>query len=280
WPIVKRTVNALKINYLWELIEHNSTEIVSDFALLKSTTYNNLNLMMSNVNGKLSPHAIVIGNLKNLYLGTDAEVEANVILDLRTGPVYIDNSVQIRGFSRIAGPAYIGKHTILENAYLSGGVSIGPECRISGEVEASIFQGYTNKHHYGFIGHAYIGEWVNLGAGTTNSDLKNNYSTVKVKLTHKQVDTELLKVGCFIGDHTKTAIGTLIGTGTVIGVFCNITEPALKSKHFKNFYWAKNKRWQLDKAITTAQVMMARRGVIMSLAYKDLIKKIYYQKTT
>ncbi|MEO0132890.1 MAG: putative sugar nucleotidyl transferase [candidate division WOR-3 bacterium] len=280
-PIPKRQIKALKINYLWDLIEHNSTELKSDFLNLTSLRGigDSNSVHHHNIQGKLSPQAIIIGELKNLYVGIDAEVEADVVLDLRAGPVYIDDGAQIRSFSKLVGPVYIGKDSVIDCGYLHSGVTVGPNSRISGEVCASVFQGYINKQHYGYIGHAYIGEWVNLGAGTTNSDLKNNYSTVKVQLSGKKIDTKLLKVGTFIGDHTKTAIGTLIGTGTIIGVFCNVTEHNLKTKYLKNFYWSKAARWQLNKAITTAQVMMARRGVIMSQAYKELIAKIYRLKS-
>lgn len=257
----QRKVNAIVINYLWELIEHNTQELKADFE-------------KPDMQGKFSPHAILIGNISNLYLGNETEIEANVILDTRAGPIYIDDHAKILAQTKIIGPAYIGKHSILDQAKISGGCTIGQYCRISGEVESSILHGFVNKQHYGFIGHSYIGEWVNLGAGTTNSDLKNNYSTVKIKIGNKKIDTNLIKVGCFIGDHTKTAIGTMIPTGAIIGIFANMLS---SNQNLPNFYWDKNKRWQIEKAIATARYVAYRRNVQLSIAQENLIRKLHSQ---
>ena len=105
---------------------------------------------------------------------------------------------------------------------IRAGTTLGPDCRIGGEVEASIVQGHSNKYHDGFLGHAYVGEWVNLGAGTQNSDLRNDYGEVTVTVNGRLVRTGQTKVGCFLGDHTKTGLGTLLNTGTSVGVFCNL----------------------------------------------------------
>ena len=121
-------------------------------------------------------------------------------------------------FTRIEGPAYIGRESQLFRAHIREGTSIGPVCRIGGELEASIVHGWCNKYHDGFLGHSYVCPWVNLGALTTNSDLKNDYSPVRVPLAGESLDTGSTKVGCFIGDHTKTALASLINTGSSIGV--------------------------------------------------------------
>ena len=102
------------------------------------------------------------------------------------------------------------------------GTTLGPNCRVGGKVEASIFQGHSNKYHEGFLGHSYVGEWVNLGAGTQNSDLRNDYGDVSVTVNGQTVNTGQAKVGCFLGDHTKMGLGTLLNTGTNIGVCCNL----------------------------------------------------------
>jgi UDP-N-acetylglucosamine diphosphorylase/glucosamine-1-phosphate N-acetyltransferase len=271
-------VKAQKLNFLWEIIELNPQELKQDFYSFRAHSTQLNKSIKENLNGRLSPRTIILGSINNLYLGAEAEVEANVILDLRPGPIIIDAHAKVLGPCRIVGPAYIGPYSIIDQAYLHNGVTIGPHCIISGEVEQSIFQGYTNKHHYGFIGHSYIGEWVNLGAGTTNSDLKNNYSEVKVKLKNKLINTNLRKVGCFIGDHTKTGIGSLIPTGCLLGIFTNHVTTDLKIKSYSNFYWSSKKRWQLSKALNTAQVMMARRGVIMTQTYQELIQNLYRLK--
>lgn len=259
WRLPKSKVNAIVTKYLWDFIEMNADELIKEFPT-------------SRILGKISSKTIIIGDIKKLYVGQDAEIEAGAVIDLRPGPIYIDDYARVLALSKIIGPAYIGKNSIIDQAKISGGTTIGENCRISGEVESSIFQGYANKHHYGFIGHSYIGEWVNLGAGTTDSDLKNNYTTVKVKIGNKKIDTGKLKVGCFIGDHTKTAIGTMIPTGAVIGIFANVLMPA---KSIPNFYWSKGKRWAFDKLIRTAKIVMSRRNVTMSQSYEDLIGNLF-----
>jgi UDP-N-acetylglucosamine diphosphorylase/glucosamine-1-phosphate N-acetyltransferase len=261
WKLSQKKVNAISLKYLWDLIEHNSHELTADFG-------------KPDMHGKFSPHAIIIGNISNLHLGVDTEIEANVVIDVRSGPVYIDDNAKILALSKITGPCYIGKNTIVDQAKISSS-TIGENCRVSGEVEASILHGFVNKHHYGFIGHSYIGEWVNLGAGTTNSDLKNNYSSVKVKVGLKKIDTNLTKLGCFIGDHTKTAIGTIMPTGAVFGIFANILN---LTRSAPNFLWDKGKRWQLIKAIETARIVMSRRNVKMTKAQENLIRRIYGAK--
>src|SRR5262249_705025 len=117
---------------------------------------------------------------------------------------------------------YVGPRTHILGAKIRKGTTLGPNCRIGGEVEASIIQGNTNKYHDGFLGHSYVGEWVNLGAGTQTSDLRNDYADVHVTVAGERVATGLNKVGCFIGDHTKTGLGVLLNTGTTVGVFCNL----------------------------------------------------------
>ncbi len=263
WQLPKRQVDAISIKYPWDLIELNHQELIKDFA-------------QPTILGTLSSDAFIIGDILNLYLGNGAEIECGAAIDLHQGPIYIEGNARILAQSKITGPAYIGKNTIIDQGKITAS-TIGENCRVTGEVEDSIFQGFVNKHHYGFIGHSYVGEWVNLGAGTTNSDLKNNYSTIKVKLESKNIDTGQLKVGCFIGDHAKTAIGTMIPTGAVIGTFANVFEPRANLKSVPNFFWSKGKQWHLDKAIATAKVVMSRRNVYLTKSYENLIRKNYQE---
>ena len=123
------------------------------------------------------------------------------------GPITLEAGVWVQPFTRVEGPCHIGRDSQLFRANLRGAVTIGPNCRIGGEVECSIVHGYSNKYHEGFLGHAYVGEWVNLGAITSNSDLRNDYGEVHVPLQGDPVPTGMAKVGCFIGDHTQRAWG-------------------------------------------------------------------------
>src|SRR6185503_8240379 len=120
----------------------------------------------------------------------------------------------VQPFTRVEGPCFIGLDTQLFRANLRGGVTLGPNCRIGGEVEASIVHGHSNKYHEGFLGHSYVGEWVNLAAGTHNSDLRNDYGPIPMVLRSERFDTGHTKIGCFIGDHSKTGLGTLINAGS------------------------------------------------------------------
>ena len=160
------------------------------------------------------------------------------------------------------------------------GCSIGPLSRIGGEIEGSIIHGLSNKYHLGFLGHSYIGEWINLGALATNSDLKNDYSTVSVWLNGRLVNTDELKVGSFIGDHTKLGIGTLLNTGTSIGVCCNILPHGeLLPKYFPSFTWFFRNKFSrgmgLENTFKTAKAVMARRDVEFTPEQVAMLKKVY-----
>jgi len=221
----------------------------------------------------------ICGSRRNLYIAKGAKVHKQVFLDATQGPIYIDDGAEIRPFTTIIGPSYVGPGTIIERAKISKS-SIGPECRIGGEVEACIFRGFSNKHHDGFIGHSYVGEWVNLGALTTNSDLKNNYGPVRVSLGKKEHDTGLTKLGCFVGDHTKLGIGTLIPTGAIIGSFVNFAGGGMMPKSVPDFRWLtvnRDEKYDLQKAINTARTMMKRRRVRMSERYEQVIRSFHEQ---
>jgi UDP-N-acetylglucosamine diphosphorylase/glucosamine-1-phosphate N-acetyltransferase len=153
-----------------------------------------------------------------------------------------------------------------------GEVSIGPVCRIHGEVEASVVLGYSNKAHDGFLGHAYLGCWVNLGAMTTNSDLKNNYGNVRLWTPEGDVDTGERKLGCLLGDHVKTAIGTLLNTGTVVEAGSNLFGAAQPPKYVPPFSWGAEGTYALEKFLATAALVMGRRGVALGAGQRALLE--------
>ena len=257
------------VQYLWDLVSDNPNFIERDFDRFGPKVF-----------GKLHPTAVVYGPEDRVYIGEGAEVHPYVVLDTRGGPVIVDRGVEVHPFTRIEGPSYIGPDCILLGAKIREGCSFGPVCRIGGEVEESIVQGYSNKYHDGFLGHAYVGEWVNLGALTTNSDLKNDYSTVQVYLKGQLVDTGELKVGAFIGDHTKTSIGTLLNTGTTIGIMCNIVGAgALPPKYVPPFSLFVNgkimKGFGFKYLLETARTAMSRRKIELSPEEEVLLKAIY-----
>lgn len=258
--------DAKLIKYPWNLVEANRAMLIYDFSLLNGE-----------VMGFVDSGVKIFGNPKDLFLGENSRIESFSILYLDGGPIYIGKDVKIKGFTTIEGPCYIGDRSVVEGGKLTNS-SFGPECRLGGEIEASIFQGYSNKRHEGFLGHSVVGEWVNLGAGTTNSDLKNNYKEVRVQLGTEQKSTGILKLGCFIGDHTKTGIGTLITTGAVFGVFCNLLGGKPSPKYLPSFSWDtgdKFTEYEIDKAIETARIVMERRGIELNPQIEGVFRKIF-----
>jgi UDP-N-acetylglucosamine diphosphorylase/glucosamine-1-phosphate N-acetyltransferase len=264
---IHREVPIRIARYPWNLFEWNGEIISEEFA---GSGQNE---------GILDERAVVQGDKNILSIGKGSRVGPFNFLDVSNGPIQIERDVEVRPPSIIEGPAFIGNGTHIDGAKIRSGTSIGPVCRIAGEVEESVFQGYSNKHHEGFLGHAYVGEWVNLGAGTNNSDLKNNYSNVRVTLHGKEINTGQMKVGCFIGDHTKTGIGSLITTGAVFGIFCNFFGgKGVSPKSVPSFSWGTNEpfaSYRLEEAVETAKKVMERRDVDMSKAYENLIRKFY-----
>lgn len=262
----KKKIKARFINYPWDFISLNGTEIADDTKRLKLKPA-----------VKAPAGTVFVG--KSIFIGKNCSVESGVVLDSVKGPVVIDDGARIMANSVIYGPAYIGKgSTVKALSKIYGGTSIGPSCKVGGEIEQSVFLGYSNKQHEGFLGHSYICEWVNLGAGTNNSDLKNNYKTVEVTIGGKQVDTEDQFVGAFIGDHVKTGIGTMINTGTVIGAFSNLFGAGYMKKTIPPFSWGGPENFtgqKLEKAIETAKAVMKRRGVRMSRQYEDRIRQVF-----
>lgn len=242
-------------NYAWELVLANPQEIVRDFAAAGR----------SGVEGTIEEPRAVRGSSRDVFVAPGAMVHPLVVIDAEQGPVYLDEGAVVHPFSRIEGPCYIGPKSVLLGAKCREGNSIGPVCRVGGEIEETIIQGYSNKYHDGFLGHAYLGEWVNLGALTSNSDLKNDYSSVSVVLDGQHaIDTGSTKVGSLIGDHTKTSIGTLLNTGACVGAMCMLlANGRLLPKFIPSFCWHYNGALTQGKgkaaAYATARAAMARR---------------------
>ena len=242
-------------HYIWELILANPEQITAEFSAAGR----------NGVEGKVEQPNAIRGNRKDVYIAPGVTVHPMVVIDADNGPVYIDEGAEVHPFSHIEGPCYIGKESVLLGAKCCEGNSIGPVCRIGGELEESIIQGYSNKCHDGFLGHAYVGEWVNLGALTTNSDLKNDYSTVSVIMDgRKAIDTGSVKVGSLIGDHVKTSIGTLLNTGAYVGAMALIVATGKPlPKFIPSFAWfvegVVTKGFGKEKLYESAKVAMSRR---------------------
>jgi len=242
-------------NYIWDLVLANGEQITAEFAAAG----------LSGFEGSLEEPVAVRGSKKDVYVAPGVKVHPMVTIDAEHGPVYIDEGAEILPFTRIEGPCYIGKDSILLGANCREGNSIGPCCRVGGEVEESIIHGHSNKYHDGFLGHSYVGEWVNLGALTTNSDLKNDYSNVSVMLDGlRPIDTGSAKVGSLIGDHVKTSIGTLLNTGSYLGAMALIMAMGKPlPKHIPSFGWfiegIVTKGFGKGRLYETAKTAMSRR---------------------
>jgi UDP-N-acetylglucosamine diphosphorylase/glucosamine-1-phosphate N-acetyltransferase len=260
-------------NYVWDLVLANPRQITEDFAAAGH----------SGIEGKVEQPSAIRGGKDGVFVAPGALVHPMVVIDAANGPVYIDRGAEILPFTRIEGPCYIGQQSILLGANCREGNSIGPVCRIGGEVEESIIQGYSNKYHDGFLGHAYVGEWVNLGAMTTNSDLKNDYSAVSVVLDGRTpISTGSTKVGSLIGDHAKTSIGTLLNTGSYVGAMTLLVATGKPlPKYIPSFTWflegAVSKGFGKGKLYETARIAMGRRKMEWTAADEAMWDAVFEQ---
>ena len=247
----------------WHLMAGNAERIAADIA---THAHHSDAFQLTDVH--------VVGNHRVL-LSDDAVVEPGVVLDARGGPIWLDRNARIEGPARVSGPFYLGPDsTVLGGAV--GTSSIGPACKVRGEVADSVILGYSNKHHDGHLGHAVLGRWVNLGAGTINSDLKNTYSSVRVHLPEGEVDTGLLKCGALLGDHVRTGIGTVLNTGTVIGAATSIFGSPMPPVNIPPFSWGEGDNLvehRLDRCLRTAEIAAERRGVKLSSGTRRILAR-------
>ena len=224
----------------------------------------------------ISHHSLIRINEESIYIGDSCQIKAGVILDATSGPIIIDSNVIIDNSSVIEGPTYIGKNSYISpNSIIRKNNVIGPMCKIGGEVSCCNILGYSNKVHDGFLGLSYIGEWVNIGAGTNNSNLKNNYNLVKVQFEDSVIDTGLQFFGSLIGDYTRIAIGTNLNTGSYIGIGANIFNHDFNTKYIPSFSWGNNDRVKIELFIDTIIKMKKRRFYQLSLIEENLIKLLY-----
>jgi UDP-N-acetylglucosamine diphosphorylase/glucosamine-1-phosphate N-acetyltransferase len=256
----------------WDLVSKNAEHLLRDFASSGHAGVSNRHL------AKLA----LVGPVDRLWIHETARIDPYTVFDTTNGPIILGTNVWVQPFTRIEGPCSIGADSQLFRANLRGCVTIGPNCRIGGEVESSIVHGHSNKYHEGFLGHAYVGEWVNLGAITSNSDLRNDYGEVHVPLQGDPIPTGQAKVGCFIGDHVRTGMGSMLNTGTAIGVMCNVLPAGiLLPKHVPSFtsvsYGRVAPGFPLEELFETARTVLGRRGKLFTEADEQLYRTLYEQ---
>jgi UDP-N-acetylglucosamine diphosphorylase/glucosamine-1-phosphate N-acetyltransferase len=262
-------IDGTFIRYPWDLVHHNPDQIKSDFAYFNRG---------GQILGKIYPNVTLLDE-KNIYIAAGAKIKPGVVLDAEDGPIYIDEGATIMANACLQGPLFIGAKTSIKmGAKIYEGTSIGEVCKVGGEVEESIIHSYSNKQHEGFLGHAYLGQWVNLGADSNNSDLKNNYSTVKVYVNGEMVDSGSLFVGLTMGDHSKCGINTMFNTGTVVGVMSNVFGAGYPDKFIPSFTWGgieSMETYEIDKALEVARRVMARRKMALSPAQEKMLRRVF-----
>lgn len=254
----------------WDLFTHNKEQLRSDFELL---TENRISQKIED------PHTIVYGE-ENVFIEEGVDIKA-AILNAEDGPIYLAKNSVIQEGATIRGPFALGENSRINmNAKIREGVTIGPNCKIGGEVSNSIVYGNSNKAHDGYLGMSVVGEWCNLGADTNNSNLKNNYDTVKVWdfETGDFINTGLQFCGLFMGDHSKTAINTMLNTGTTIGVCSSVFGSGFPPTYIPSFSWGgvgQMTTHRIDKAIETAQKVWARKNIKQTEVDEKILKTIF-----
>ena len=222
----------------------------------------------------LPAQSIVLGDAQRVRI-SGAEVEPGVVFDVRHGAVVVDRGAEVRSGTRIEGPCYVGPSARVLGGFVRASV-LGPRSVVRGEVSNTIFNGYANKAHDGFIGHSVIGHWVNLGAGTTTSNLKNTYGLVRLFVAGRTVETGRQFLGSLIGDHAKTAIGTMLSTGTVIGAGANVFGEGL-GKYVAPFAWGASGLEHVTEEgfLRIAERVMPRRDVPVTPERRASLEGIY-----
>jgi len=262
------SIPVAQIQHLWDLVHLNGQALQADFELLTQ----------GRTSQRVPASNRVIGPLQNLFLEEGANMEACTV-NTTDGPVYIGKNAEVMEGCLLRGPIAVGENAVLKmGARIYGPTTIGPGCKVGGEVARSIFFANSNKAHDGFLGDSVLGEWCNLGADTNNSNLKNNYSEVKLWDYEQErfVKTGTQFCGLFMGDHAKCGINTMFNTGTVVGVFANVFGAGYPRNFVPDFAWgsaeAGYRTYRFSDACETAELVMARRNQ----KFTDLEKAILY----
>ena len=219
--------------------------------------------------------SLVLGDVSDVVV-LGAVVEPGVVFDVRQGAVVLEAGVEVRHGTRLEGPVFVGARTKVLGGFIRAS-AFGPDCRVHGEVAASVFLGYANKSHDGFVGHSVVGHWVNLGALTTTSNLKNTYGPVRLDLDGERIETGRQNLGTLFGDHAKTAIGTMLATGTVVSAGANLFGPPTPPRYVPPFAWgsAGEERLTPDGFLRIAERVMTRRQVELTAERRTSLERTF-----
>ena len=260
----------------WDVIRHRDATLAMDLSLvLKSDRWL-----------RQAPQGVVLVGGGRVAIDPSADVLPTSVLDSSSGPIVIERNAVVRPGAIICGPAYIGPHsTVLDRTLIKANTAIGPVCKVAGEVGGSVFQGFANKAHDGHLGDSWVGEWANLGAGTTNSNLLNTYGeiTARAEPGAPRERTGLTFFGAIIGDHVKTAISTRVYTGTILGTGAMIASTAPPDACTPAFAWVTDagvKTFRVDKFLNVAKTAMGRRKVEMSAEMEAKLRDLHAKATS
>jgi len=220
----------------------------------------------------------VRGPASNVIVDSSADLEGHITLDARLGPIIVDRGASVESFSRLMGPCYIGPKAKVHSALIGGGTSIFEQCKVGGQVENSIILAYTNKAHHGYVGDSYVGSWVNLGAGSTFSNLKNTYGNVRLRMGTATVDSGMLKLGPVVGDMAKVSIGALVYAGRSVGAGSHLSGLASEDVPAFTFFDSGSRKaveLLLESVVETQRRMMERRGLTLSRNEEGLIRRVF-----
>ncbi|MGQ0646809.1 MAG: putative sugar nucleotidyl transferase [Gemmatimonadaceae bacterium] len=254
------------IDHVWDLVRHLPAMLAADIAALAPTVTRGTQTGLTTI----GTHEVVVEK--------DVVVDPFVVFDVSAGSVLLRERAHVATFSRIVGPCVIGRDTQVAGGKVAAS-SIGEACRVHGELSNSIFLGHANKAHDGFVGHSLLGRWTNLGAATVTSNLKNTYGPVHLGTPLGDADTGLQFLGTLLGDHAKTAIGTRLMTGTVIGAGANLVSDVMPPKVVVPFAWGTG-GYRLDKFLEVAARVMARRGVTLGEQERAHLTRVYHARWT
>lgn len=260
----------LKVDNLWDIYRLNAPAIAEDFELL---TKNRASAPLDDSNR-------VVGPQEKIFLEEGAQAHC-AVFNTTDGPIYIGKDAKVMEGSLLRGPIGLGDHSTFKmGAKIYGATTVGPHCKVGGEVSNSVFFGYSNKGHDGYLGNAVIGHWCNIGADTNNSNLKNNYDEVRLWSYPEErfAKTGQQFCGLFMGDHSKTAINTMLNTGTVLGVCVNLFGEGFPRNFVPSFSWGgKNgfQTYRTDRALDTMERVMARRGVELDVQERLIMLRVF-----
>ncbi len=259
-------IDAIMIRYPWNLLTHQQDMLLDDFQRRGAAHLS-----------EPMPGAHLL-NPENMYISTEVQILPGTVLNARSGPIIVDRGSIIHANSVITGPVYIGPECVIRTgADIRENCAFGPGCRIGGEIIGSTFQEYANKQHEGFMGQTFVGAWVNIGAGTITSNLKNTYGIVRVPIGGKERITGLQFMGAVIGDHAKLGIGTMLSTGSVVGFASHILT-SRPPKFIPSFAWVTDAgitHLEYEKSLEIARIVLQRRNQQLTTADVEIFNRIF-----